>query len=127
MMSLSGNGVCYRRLEELIIVSATTTVQFSMDAEQKEAVETLLESMGISLNTAYDLFIQQCLNCYGLPFPVMGSRNEEIISSKSQVYEERMAALERLNSLCRQVPADFDYDKELAEARDASFESAFGH
>ena len=108
-------------------MSTTTTVQFSMDAEQKEAVETLLESRGISLSAAYDLFIQQCLNCCGLPFPVMGSRNEAVISSKSQVYEERMAALERLDSLCRKVSADFDYEKELAEARDANFESAFGH
>ena len=108
-------------------MSTTTTVQFRMDAEQKEAVETLFESMGISLSVAYDLFIQRCLSCYGLPFSVMGSRNEEVIRSKSQVYAGRMAALDRLDSLCRKVSADFDYEKELAEARDATFESAFGH
>ena len=42
---------------------------------------------------------------------------------RNQDIDERMAALSKINSLCRKAPPDFDYAKELAEARDVKYES----
>ena len=106
-------------------MAATATVQFRMEPEQKKAAEALFNSMGLNLTTAYHLFIQQCLNCYGLPFPVVGRKPGENVTPKGDILDERMAALDRINALCRKAPADFDYDKELAEARDAKYEGIY--
>ncbi len=104
-------------------MAATATVQFRLEPEKKKAAEELFNGMGLTLTTAFALFIQQSLNCNGLPFPVLGKQQAENIMPRNQDIDERMAALSKINSLCRKAPLDFDYAKELAEARDVKYES----
>ena len=58
-----------------------------------------------------------------IDFPVLGKQQAENIMPRNQDIDERMAALSKINSLCRKAPPDFDYAKELAEARDVKYES----
>ena len=58
-------------------MAATATVQFRLEPEKKKAAEELFNGMGLTLTTAFALFIQQSLNCNGLPFPVLGKQKAE--------------------------------------------------
>lgn len=65
-------------------MAATATVQFRLEPEKKKAAEELFNSMGLTLTTAFALFIQQSLNRNALPFPVIGKQQTENTAPRTQ-------------------------------------------
>ena len=58
--------------ESTVISPKNTVFQLRMNKEIKEAAEELFSRCGLTLSDALNLFIQQSLNCGGIPFEITG-------------------------------------------------------
>jgi len=68
---------------------ATTNVTIRMDSELKADAEALLEELGMSLSTAFNIFIRQTLRDGEIPFKISTGRpNKETIAAMREA--ERM-------------------------------------
>ena len=88
--------------ESTVISPKNTVFQLRMNKEIKEAAEELFSRCGLTLSDALNLFIQQSLNCGGIPFEItgfshpiskrraldylLGELNDASISSKEKQY-----------------------------------------
>jgi DNA-damage-inducible protein J len=60
----------------------TTTIQVRISPELRKQAETLFASMGIKMSDAIRLFLQQTVNCGGLPFQITASKSKKIKKRK---------------------------------------------
>ena len=75
--------------KELMLV-ATTTFSVRMDSDIKEQCESLYAELGVSLNTAINVFLRQSLRAGGFPFAVrLEQPNKETIAAMLEA--ERIA------------------------------------
>jgi len=79
-------------------MAATATVQFRLDPEKKKAAEELFNGMGLTMTTAFALFIQQSLNCNGLPFRVVGKQEADSNLLKDKDVDERSGLKQKIVS-----------------------------
>lgn len=49
---------------------ATTNLSIRMDVETKQQAEQLFENLGMSISTAFNIFVKQALRVRGIPFNV---------------------------------------------------------
>lgn len=61
-------------MEATVISPKNTVFQLRMNKEIKDAAEELFSRCGLTLSDAINLFIQQSLNCDGIPFEISGNR-----------------------------------------------------
>ena len=104
-------------------MAATATVQFRLEPEQKKAAEALFKSMGLTLTSAFSLFIQQSLNLNALPFPVLGKRQSETIMECELDAAKRMKAFETFSKMSTPYPEISDYKTEFGKMMEERYES----
>lgn len=62
--------------------SSTSNISIRMDSELKAAAEALYEELGMSLSTAFNIFVRQSLRERGIPFKITeGTPNRETVSA----------------------------------------------
>ena len=104
-------------------MAATATVQFRLEPEQKKAAEDLFKSMGLTLTSAFSLFIQQSLNRNALPFPVVGKKQGGIIMEREPDAAKRMQAFEAFSKMSFPYPEITDYKAEIGKMREERYAS----
>ena len=64
------------------MVTNTTNISIRMDADLKAQADTLFNSLGMNLSTAFNIFVRQSLREGGIPFKVTtSSPNKETIAA----------------------------------------------
>lgn len=64
------------------MVTNTTNISIRMDADLKAQADTLFNSLGMNLSTAFNIFVRQALREGGIPFKVTtSSPNKETIAA----------------------------------------------
>ena len=70
--------------------TSTTNISIRMDSDLKTAAEKLYSELGMSLSTAFNIFVRQSLRERGIPFKITeGSYNRETVSAMLEA--ERIA------------------------------------
>lgn len=65
-------------------------LEIEIDKELKEQAEALLQKIGMDLETAIILFIEECVRIHGLPFEL----NDPLIGVKPQVLAKDHSGIE---------------------------------
>ena len=60
---------------------AATNLSIRMDAETKRQAEQLFDSLGMSMSTAFNIFVRQALRVRGIPFAITENAPEPEMSS----------------------------------------------
>ena len=65
---------------------ATTTVSFRMDSDLKKEFEEFCDDVGLTMTTAFTVFVKKALREYRIPFDVAGDiPNEETLAALDEV------------------------------------------
>ena len=56
----------------MIVATTSSNVTIRLDAQKREAFENLVKDMGMSMNTAINVFITAAIRRNGFPFDVVG-------------------------------------------------------
>ena len=65
---------------------ATTTVSFRMDSDLKKEFEEFCDDVGLTMTTAFTVFVKKALREYRIPFDVSGDiPNEETLAAFDEV------------------------------------------
>ena len=78
-------------MEATVTSPKNTVFQLRMNKEVKDAAEELFSRCGLTLTDALNLFIQQSLNCDGIPFEISGNRRN---ITKEQALDILLAKLD---------------------------------
>ena len=81
----------FDNMEATVTSPKNTVFQLRMNKEVKDAAEELFSRCGLTLSDALNLFIQQSLNCNGIPFEIRGNRRS---ISKEQALDILLAKLD---------------------------------
>lgn len=75
----------------------TSVVQFRMDSNDKEILETMLKDMGLDLGTAFRMFAAKVLKTGEIPFSITSSIDPDTIWTKEdeKAYKKALKELER--------------------------------
>lgn len=95
-------------------MSATTVnVTFRMDSDLKRQADSLFAELGMSLSTAFNIFVRQSLRDGGIPFDIsLEKPNKETIAAMLEA--ERIARdpnIKKYNSV-KELFADLEKDDE---------------
>lgn len=72
------------------MAKATTNISIRMDSNLKAAAEQLYNELGMSLSTAFNIFVRQSLRERGIPFKITeGNYSKETVSAMLE--SERIA------------------------------------
>lgn len=72
------------------MAGTTTNISIRMDTELKEQADALFNELGMSLSTAFNIFVRQSLREGGIPFEVKTERpNKETVAAMLEA--ERIA------------------------------------
>lgn len=70
--------------------ATSSNISIRMDADLKSAAEALFEELGMSLSTAFNIFVRQSLREGGIPFKITeGKPTQETVSAMLEA--ERIA------------------------------------
>ena len=81
----------FDNMEATVTSPKNTVFQLRMNKEIKDAAEELFSRCGLTLSDALNLFIQQSLNCDGIPFEISGNRHN---ISRGQALDILLAKLD---------------------------------
>ena len=71
-----------------------TTVTIRMDSELKQQFDSLCNDFGMSVNTAFNIFVRSVVRTKSIPFKIEGIlKNKETILSKSRDAFEKLRIL----------------------------------
>ena len=87
----------------------TTTLNISMDEDLKAQADELFNELGMSLSTAFNIFVRQSLREGGIPFTIKAERPNK----------ETMAAMAEAEQLAKDSPVKHfaDLDELFADLR----------
>lgn len=67
--------VCYNvTINKGVVMTKTATVSMRIDTKTKEETEQVLESIGLNMSTAFNMFCKQVVIHQGIPFSIMRAR-----------------------------------------------------
>lgn len=70
--------------------STSSNISIRMDSDLKSAAEALFDELGMSLSTAFNIFVRQALREGGIPFKITEGRpNQETVAAMLEA--ERIA------------------------------------
>lgn len=108
---------------------ATTSITIRMDENLKKQAEILFEDMGLNMTTAFTIFTKAVVRQHKIPFeisavPLSNEKNLSHIpqTATNQKLNKSMDGLHTLQSFAGTLPADFDYEQELEEARKEKYD-----
>lgn len=76
----------------------TTNLTLRIDADLKTAAEELFEELGMSLSTAFNVFVRQAVRVQGMPFAI----------GRTVAHRKTMAALAEARQLANDPTPGFD-------------------
>lgn len=66
----------------IIAKSTSSNISIRMDSDLKSAAEALFDELGMSLSTAFNIFVRQALREGGIPFKITEGRpNQETVAA----------------------------------------------
>ena len=73
----------------------TSVVQFRMDSEDKEILESVLKSMGLDLDTAFRMFAVKVIHTGEIPFNISADSSTIMTKENLKAYKQARKELKR--------------------------------
>ena len=78
-------------------MSKKTVINVRIDAETKQAAQKIFRMLGISMSQGINLFLQQVIQCHGLPFAVQLSTQAAMYAAADPTGNRTMADMDQVN------------------------------
>lgn len=60
----------------------TTNVSFKINVDDKEALQELLDSIGLSFSAAMNIYIKACINTQSIPFEIKAPKLNNLLDAR---------------------------------------------